>query len=177
MKLNILLIAAMSLFMGQSQLNLNKEKSSIMIYGTSSVHDWESEAKQYTITGTKDDQSIKNLKVTIKTESIKSGKSIMDDKTYDALLKDKYPNIIFQAGELKIAGSKVSGTGKLTLAGKSKSVAINGKVISNSNNQIQIEGSNKVNMTEYGIEPPTAMFGSLVTGEEVTIKYNITLNY
>jgi hypothetical protein len=37
-------------------------------------------------------------------------------------------------------------------------------------------GAYKLNMTEYEMEPPTAMFGQIVTGEEVEIKFDLTVN-
>jgi hypothetical protein len=40
---------------------------------------------------------------------------------------------------------------------------------------IQFEGSKTINMTEFGMVPPTAMFGSLKTGEEITVNFKVTL--
>ncbi|MBU2913746.1 MULTISPECIES: YceI family protein [Reichenbachiella] len=177
MKLTTIIFAVIALLAGQTQLKLNKEKSSITIFGTSTVHDWESTVNTFDIRGDKDGNSIKNLKVTMVTKSIKSGKSIMDGKTYDALLEEDHPQITLQADQLTISDGKVTGSGKLALAGQTKTIAISGKVISDNNSQIHIQGANKIDMTQYGIEPPTAMFGSLITGDEVTIKYDIKFQY
>ena len=41
---------------------------------------------------------------------------------------------------------------------------------------VQVTGSVSMKMSEFGIEPPTAMFGTLTTGDEVTIEFNFLLN-
>ncbi|PIB35646.1 hypothetical protein BFP72_09710 [Reichenbachiella sp. 5M10] len=162
---------------GQSQLQLNTDKSSLSILGTSSVHDWESKVNTYTVTGQINGNQIKNLKVEIITKSIKSGKSIMDSKTYDALLEDKFPKIIFEANALNINNQSVNGKGKLTLAGQTKDIQLKGKVTTYANGILKVEGTHQLVMSQYDITPPTAMFGSLVTGDEVTIKYNLDFTY
>ncbi|MCV9386539.1 YceI family protein [Reichenbachiella ulvae] len=177
MKIASIIFALASLLAVQSTIKLDKANSTITIAGTSTVHDWESEVSIFNIEGTKSDNNITGLKVSIQVKSINSGKSLMDDKTYEALKEDKYPNIVFEAQQLSITGNKVSGSGQLTMAGKTKTVALNGKIISDANGILKVEGSNKINMKDYGIKPPTAMFGSIETGEEVTVKYNIKLNY
>ena len=42
-------------------------------------------------------------------------------------------------------------------------------------NMVSLEGEKTFNMTDYGIEPPTALFGTITTGDEVTIKFKSIL--
>jgi hypothetical protein len=44
-----------------------------------------------------------------------------------------------------------------------------------SGNRIQIKGSKKVKMTDFNISPPTAMLGTLKTGDEVTISFTLVM--
>lgn len=159
-----------------TDIKLNPEKSSLQVLGTSSVHDWESEVNKFSIRGKLIDDKITNLDVQVQTESIKSGKSIMDDKTYEALEAKKHPVIRFSADQLSITGKKIKGSGTLSLAGKSKPIVIEANLLTMNEKEIQLEGVVNLRMSEFGIEPPTAMFGSLKTGDEVTIKYEIFLN-
>ncbi len=152
------------------------EKSKVVVLGTSSLHDWESVVESYTINGNIEATQITNLEALFNVESIKSGKSIMDSKAQDALEAEKYPNIIFKAAKLNIAGGKVTGQGTLTIAGKSKPMQFVATSKQNSNGDMMVKGSTKIKMTEFDIEPPTAMFGTLTTGDEVTVDYEILLN-
>lgn len=120
-----------------------------------------------------------NLKVSVK--SIKSDKgSIMDDKTYDALKGAKYPYITFKMLSVKSMTKSGSGyalkiNGELTIAGVTKNVDINGTVSVKENGKLYIETSKALKMTDFGIDPPTAMMGAMKVGNDITIKFK--LNY
>jgi hypothetical protein len=45
------------------------------------------------------------------------------------------------------------------------------KVFMPSTGQLAFEGSQTIKMTDYGITPPTALFGTLKTGDEITITF------
>ena len=78
------------------------------IAGTSSLHDWVSDATQLEWSGQFDVQDkkivqVKDVRVKIPVKSIKSEKgSTMDNKTYDAFKSDKNPNItyVFQSSKI-----------------------------------------------------------------------------
>lgn len=161
---------------GQWQFKADNSQSTITVFGTSSVHDWESQVKTFTVSGQMAEKAVTNLKVEVTTKSITSGKSIMDDKTYEALKADKFAKITFTAAELAINGKQITGTGKLQLVGVTKDLPLKGEVISQTDSQAKVKGSVEVNMKDFGIDPPTAMFGTLETGEKVTIQYELILN-
>ena len=175
MKTSIILFLCASLIVGESKISIDASKSKIEILGTSSLHDWESTAEQFTISGTIGSSVISDLNVEVQVSSIESGKSIMDDKTQEALKSKKFPKIIFKANELDLTDGKVSGPGTLTIAGESRPFQIEAKALNQSNNNLLIKGEAKLKMSDYGVDPPTAMFGTLTTGDEVTIQYEILL--
>ncbi len=158
------------------QIEVNTEKSKVEILGTSSLHDWESNVSSYSIKGTIGENQITDLVASFNVASIKSGKSIMDSKTQDALKSEKYPNIIFKANTLKMVNGSVSGQGTLTIAGNSQPIQFNATSKQMPNGNLLVSGKTQLKMTDYGIEPPTAMFGTLTTGDEVTVSYEIFIN-
>ncbi len=156
------------------------------VAGTSTLHDWESSVTRVNATATIDMegselQAIKSLNVTIPVESIESTKGrIMDNKTYDALKSDKYPNITFRLSNATISGAetgkpKVSANGKLTIAGTTKNVNLTATGKADSTGNITFTGSKSLKMTDFNMDPPTALMGTVKTGDEVTIKYQLTL--
>ncbi|MBR9919305.1 MAG: YceI family protein [Bacteroidetes bacterium] len=156
------------------------------ISGTSSVHDWVSEVTEMKAKGSMTVENgaitaISGLEVTIPVESIESPKgSIMDGKTYDALKSDDYPNITFKLTAINFisaynGGYSISARGKLTMAGETRSITIQAFATKNSDGSYTFKGSKDLKMTDYNIDPPTAMLGALKTADEITIDFKVTL--
>jgi len=155
--------------------------SVIKINGTSSVHDWESTTDQINAdlvlaTGGK---QIQSLVVKVPVKSIKSGKGLMDSKTYDAFESDKNPLITFQmtdATSFKLTGKDVEAivNGNITMAGNTKKISIKstGKVLADGS--FQFKGSVPLKLSEFKMKSPTAMMGMLKTGDAVTINFDVT---
>ncbi len=177
------LFLSASVMLGQNQYTLASDHK-ITIQGTSNVHDWEEVAQtasgdgvvQWNQDATFNIQKL-NLKVTVK--SLKSDKgSIMDNKTYDALKGDEHPYITFKLSSIKSmvksgTGYTVKVNGDLTIAGVTKNVDINGTVYVKENGKLYIETSKSIKMTDFGIDPPTAMMGAMTVGNEITIKFKL----
>ncbi len=168
-------------------------ESTMSVIGTSTLHDWTSavtkitgymELDQKTANkGTlKAGDEIVSVKIVVPAKSIISQRgATMDKKTYDALKAEQFPDIVFEFTKIKVTAvldGKISilAKGNLTIAGKTNAVEIpvEGKVVSAT--QMNFAGSHKVNMRNYDMEPPSAMFGQIVTGEVVELKFELILN-
>ncbi len=156
------------------------------IQGTSTLHDWESEISLITCKSTfvLDNNILKSIKateVTIPVTGIKSahGKT-MDNKTYEAFLYEKNPNITFllisaQVTQVSPGKANIDVSGYLEMAGVSKSIRMNGTATMLANNEIQITLSKKIKMTEFKMKQPTAVMGTITVGEEVTVNFDLTM--
>lgn len=171
----------LSFGMNAQSYKLNNEASNLIIDGTSNIHDWTIEAENkegILITEFDNGQlvDIEKLEFTVKAESLMSGKSGMDKNTYAALNTDEYKNITYKLKKVnginQISGDnfEVKTTGSLMIAGTTKDINLNFK-LKNSNNELVLTGEHKINMTNYGVEAPTAMFGTIKTGEDVVVKF------
>lgn len=156
--------------------------SYVKITGTSSLHDWEEQVNKFTCdvsaTITEGNIDIESISFIAQTKSIKSHSSIMDGKTYKALKSDAYPEIKFKStNELscEIIGNNFKGTikGVLSLAGQNHNVNVylSGKV--SDGKLVQLSGSKNLKMTDFGIDPPTAMLGTLTTGDDIKVIFNL----
>jgi len=157
------------------QKDLDKANSSLTVFGTSSLHDWEIEAEEFNsnadLAVTDNGVQIKSLSFTVPVKGLKSGKSAMDDNTYKALKAKDHPTIKYQLKEATPSGDKTQTKGMLTIAGVTKTVDM--VVETKTNNGVQFSGSITFNMTDYGVEPPTALFGTIKTGDEITVKFKV----
>ena len=172
------------------KLNVSNEETTMTVTGTSTLHDWTSEVK--TVTGyveigekllkkgkvkTGDVISIVNIVVPVKSIISPRG-STMDKKTYKALKSEEHPEIKFDLKDSKVESVdgdvfQVSASGSLTIAGVTKDVEfpVDGKF--SGVNKMGFTGSYKLNMVEYDMVPPSAMYGTIETGEEVEIKFEL----
>ena len=180
----------MGLFMGimfftanvgnAQSFDITPQNSTVSILGTSNVHDWEMKAtkinSELTLSSSK---QIISLVVKIPVISIKSGKGIMDNKTYDAFDSKKNPNIVFQlievsAIKLTDKDTEITLTGNLSMAGETRKISFKtiGKITKTGD--YQLKGSVPLKMTDFKMKPPTAMLGAMKTGDAVSVKFDVS---
>lgn len=163
----------------QNQYTLS-DQSKMVIKGTSSLHDWESDVSEMKADARMSIQSqtpqIQNLTLSVPVQSIKSGKSAMDKNTYEALKEKENPNIQFRLEDASCPNpGKIRAKGTLSIAGKTQPVTLNASYEVLSNGQLSLKGSHQMKMTDFGVDPPTAVFGTIKTGDEITIDYTLQL--
>lgn len=187
-KLTMTLVAVMTVFQFATaqDLKLDTASSELIVYGTSNVHDWDIKAE--TIGGTAqfimENNEITNvgkLHFTVVAESLKSGKSGMDKNTYKALNTSKHKNITYQMTSCISVNKKSATTyeiktrGNLTISGVTKQVPLTFKAVVDGK-KVTLSGETNLTMTTYNVEPPTALLGTIKTGDAVTIKYKAIYN-
>lgn len=178
--LSFLTLLFMSVNLVQAQeLKLANNESKLQVFGTSSIHDWHEDAESQSgkiVFSDLENGKIQTLSIAIEAESLKSGKSGMDKNTYKALNTKKHKQITFKLSKVESVTAKGNGVfdvktvGDLTIAGSKKSVALNFKLTVNGT-KATLEGEKKIKMTQYNVEPPTALLGTVTTGDELTIKF------
>ena len=171
--------------MSQTSYKLNQENSKMTILGTSSLHDWQMDVKDIDcsmalITEGENIRGIQDTWFSCITTSIMSDYNIMDKKTYEALKAEEFSNIFFKMISGKIismTGNEFSGTatGYLSVAGQTKEIKVpfHGNILEKG--QVNVEGKVDLKMSEFKIDPPTAILGTLKTGDEISIVYSLEL--
>ncbi|MEQ9289566.1 MAG: YceI family protein [Cyclobacteriaceae bacterium] len=177
--LSIILLGFFSLH-SFSQARFYPEESQIAVQGTSTLHDWESlvimeDVKVELHIEDTDPMLLGHLRMTIPTRSIKSGENIMDNKTYDALKADVYPVLNYEVEVFEyLENEVVASDGILKVAGTERKIPVKAKYSKDPDGQkISFTGSVSFKMTDFKVSPPTAVFGTIKTGDEVTIEYKI----
>lgn len=173
------LFLGLSAAVGQT-LKVDNKASNLTIAGTSTLHDWIIDARQLQgtaqVSETGDKLKIESLQLQVPVKSLDSGKGAMDKNTYEALEADKHPQIQFQLTDvLEVTEEadcyQVKARGKLSIAGTSKTVSM--QVKATVKDGVQFSGSLPLKMTDFNIDPPTAVFGTIKTGDEITINFNV----
>ncbi len=181
------LILLLGFGMVSAQTPFEVKNVEMTIDGTSSLHDWTSEVTEVSADGMLeftggDLKAIEELTVSVPVTSIKSSKgNIMDKKTYDAFDSEQHPNVTYALREVQSISKNgntytVKAKGDLTMAGITKSIEMTVSGESTGNGDIRFQGSKALDMTDWNMDPPTAMFGTLKTGKDVTVNFALTLS-
>jgi polyisoprenoid-binding protein YceI len=182
----VLFMLSPQVIMAQSTYKLASEKdNTLKVLGTSNVHDWTMTAKDIESSGVfkfnanNELIDLNSLKFTVVAKSLKSEKSSMDTRTYKSIKADQFPKITYQltfATVTIVQANKYSiqTSGTLTIAGKTQSIAMKVMAFVNADRSISIHGTEKLILTDYGIEPPSFMLGAMKVGNDLVIQFNLT---
>jgi hypothetical protein len=179
-------LSALAMFLisfgSQGQDRYTQQSMSVIsIAGTSTMHDWTMTSKEAVcdavIETNAQGQPVKlsSLSMSLLAESLKSGKGAMDKNAYSALKTDKNKQITFQLITARFDGKNLTCTGNLTIAGTTKQIDIEATYTVLATGALQFKGSQKLAMLDYKVEPPSFMFGSVKTGNALTISFDVTL--
>jgi len=185
------LLCAMFLTAGMAavdaQTALHSQDMDMKLSGTSNLHDWEMNAARGTSKASflidKKGRviSMSLLAFSFPAKNLKSDHTAMDKNTYKALRTDKNPNISFvgTSSSIKSTGGNnytLSCNGNMTIAGTTKATnLIATGVYSPASGSFTITGVKKIKMTDYNVKPPTAVMGTIKTGDDITLSYNVKL--
>ena len=180
---------AIAFFFGLSttfaQAKYHAQALDLVVSGTSTLHDWEMKSSKGQVEAlidvNNDKVTLSGLNFSFPAESLKSGHNMMDNNTYKALGTEKNPNITFVllSGSLAPAGAntyQLNGIGKLTIAGNTQQTDLTVLLKYNpSDKSFTCSGVKKFKMTQYGVKPPSVMLGTIKTGDEISISYNLNI--
>ncbi len=173
--------------------------SRVAIEGSSTLHAWEVEGRRIEGSLSIDAEELAALwkrspsshalestaRVDIPVASLASGKRGMDETMGKALKVTTHPMISYrlksaaiparQAAQTDATEVVIDTTGVLTVAGVERAVDMPIRVRQLSENRLEVSGETSLRMTEFGIDPPTAMLGALHTGDEIHVRWTWVL--
>ena len=183
----VFILAFGSLLHAQSIYKISNSKDMDMkLSGTSTLHSWTMDAK--TFSGDADFHfesgsqlsSVKSLTFTLAVADLKGSEGGLNKNAYKALKAKDYKDIDYKLLSATITPEKnnkylIKARGNLTIAGVTKEVTMDVACVVNPDATITCTGSEKLNMTDYAVKPPTFMLGAMKTGDAITL--NFTLVY
>lgn len=165
-----------------------KDKPSIVISGTSTLHDWDMTCSNANVIanltmGTNNEINTFNSVVfSMLVNDLKSKHTAMDNNAYKALKKDKNPAIAFVmtpgTGTVTSLGNgnyTLKCKGKLTVAGTTLETDLTANCKVNADKTITVSGTKDIDMTTYKVDPPSFMMGAVKTGKNIKLKFSVTL--
>jgi polyisoprenoid-binding protein YceI len=162
----------------------------LTISGTSNVHDFHCKTNKinayidvdpgYTKDLTKVARPITSVQVNIAVKSLSCGNKKMDENMYATLKADQNQLIKYRLSGYDILNGSATGfaaktNGTLTILGKDKIVAMKVDATRLAEGKATAEGEETLLMSDFGIKPPSFMFGTMKVGNEVKVKFNLTV--
>ncbi|MFL5500039.1 MAG: YceI family protein [Gemmatimonadaceae bacterium] len=164
--------------------------SELTIAGTSSMHDFHCKTDKinayvdvdpgYTRDLTKVARPIVSVKVNIVARTLSCGNSTMDNNMYKTLKADQNPLIQYTLAGYDILDGTASPssfaaktTGTLVISGQQKTIDMKIKADRTADGKAIAQGEQDLKMSEFGITPPSFMFGRLKVGDEIKVKFTL----
>jgi len=164
--------------------------SELSVEGTSSMHDWHCKTNKinayvdvdpgYTKDLTRVARPIAAVKVNIVVKTLTCGNSQMDRNMYGTLKADENQVIKYTLTGYDILNGSASPTsfaastnGTLTVAGETKPIEMKISAERLADGQAVAQGEQKLLLTDFGIKPPSFMFGALKVGNEIKVKFTL----
>lgn len=182
-KLSVLVLT-LTLMLTQTEAQQNYGSTgtpNFTIAGTSTLHDWTMTSSSATYSAKIEINAegvitkLEEVLVKLPTESLKSKEKAMDKNAYKSLNTDKYKEITYHLTSSKISQNKITCSGNLTISGTTMPVEVD-VTYEVRNATLIVKGSKKLKMTDFKVEPPTFMFGTIKTGDEITVSFEAVLS-
>ena len=102
----------------------------------------------------------------------------MNEHMMKALKAAENPTITYKVSSYELATiegvQQATLTGTLNLGGVEKSLVVVAKA-KEEGGMLRVMGTQKIDMTQFGLKPPTLMMGTLKVGNEVTVGFDLLL--
>lgn len=164
------------------------EDSEMTVYGSSNVRDWTMDVLeidgQVAVQPAADDglPTIDRVLVEVPVDSMLSERGSQNEKAHKALNKSRQPVIYFRSESVNVAPGNASDStftvtaeGELILAGERRNVTLQAEGTRAENGAFRFHGEHELLMTDFGIDPPTALLGALRVTDEIRVAFDVTL--
>lgn len=168
-----------------------EEESRLYLKGTSNVNKFTCDcedhypAKTFEVEGTGSLVRFQNTTLDIATRKFNCHNAKMDHDMQKALKADKYPNIRIELLETKQDAKhfspgnrgwfEVQAKAKLTICGVTKTQQIAAKAQILSTGKFRLVGYQSILMTDFGIDPPTALFGMIKVDNQIEFHFDLSV--
>lgn len=162
----------------------------IRVDGDSNVRTWGADAE--TVSGsltlhngtllsleTLTPENFGNLEITVETESLDSGTRGLTRNMHNYLKSGEHPRITFTLNEvtditMNNGQALIVANGVIQAAGADNPVTMTVLAEVLSENSIRFTGEHEMLMSDFGIDPPTAVFGTVRSDDEIVVRYDVT---
>lgn len=164
--------------------------SDLWFSGTSTVRSWKCKAPVMTaavdaaspevakaiLAGEK---AVRTVRLTIPSAKLDCDNGTMNGHMQKALNVDKQPSIIFALSTYELAGAAAARTGTLqgtlSINGMEQPITLQTTFADAGAGALRVKGTYVLQMTKFGVKPPTLMLGTMKVGDDVTVGFDLVV--
>jgi polyisoprenoid-binding protein YceI len=164
-------------------------ESRVWVGGTSSVRGWECKATTFTLNVESGDNAaagvlageklVNAAGLAIPVEKLECGNGTMNGHMKKALKMAEHPEITFRLTTYELTRSddsvSVALSGLLNLGGTEKPIELVAMAAPAADGALRVTGTYALKMTDFGLKPPTLMFGTMKVHDQVKVGFDIVL--
>jgi len=167
--------------------------SRLWLEGSSNLRDWRCDATTLDASIDLDDEAsydasesavtrLRHVQVRVPASALTCGRSQMDNIMYKALRVDDEPECRQIIGRFDVVPGPddpdhaLVMQGTLRIAGRERPVRVPVIVQEQRDGSLRAQGTLSILMTDYGITPPTALFGVLRTDNRIVVKFDLRVD-
>ena len=117
---------------------------------------------------------LNSVTVTVQVQEFECPDEQMNEHLLEAMEAPEHPEIVVELQEYSLAGDTAEASGTITIHGVSKPITLAIELVESADG-VRAVGQTDVNMTEFGVTPPSVWLGLLNVGEVVTIDFGAPL--
>lgn len=164
-------------------------ESRIWVGGTSSVRGWECRATTFDLKVESSanasasvmagEKAVASADLAIPVDKMECGNGQMNGHMRKALKMEEHPQIAFRMASYELTRSGdsliVTVAGSLTMGGTEKPIELTMLASTTPDGALRVAGTYLLKMTEYGLKPPTLMFGRIKVHDQVKVGFDLVL--
>lgn len=174
-----------------SEIQLTLEEHEMKIDGSANVRNWDSDVNTVEATfllsefeisdlSSLTPEHFKTMELSIPVEDIESGSGRLTRNLQGYLKRDEHPVITFKLNEIDsvtVNGdtAEITANGVINAAGVDHETTMN-VTATVDDDKITFSGTQDLLMTDFGIDPPTAVMGTIRARDEISIIYSLTFS-
>ncbi len=174
----VLVAASLSSTPSQAQ----SARAQFDVSGTSTVRGWSCpvEGAMETTPGQSSDplpglpSGLQSVKVTVQVDDFECPEDEMNEHLREAMEASAHPELSFELEQYTMAGETAEASGTITIHGETKAITFQIELVESSDG-VRGVGKTEIDMTEFGITPPSVWLGLLNVGSVVTIDFDAPL--
>ncbi|MBD3274227.1 MAG: hypothetical protein GF372_02895 [Candidatus Marinimicrobia bacterium] len=168
------------------------DRSQIVVEGSSTLGSYEIDAREFSGRIALSDRSLPEndlqkfeqfeaASVTVNSDSLDAGGPLFNKHVRRTIQSEKYPEIRYHLRELIVSDKHekpwkiIQAKGLLKVADVQQNIEITSRGYWPAESGPEFEGSVKIDMTQFGLEPPVLFFGALRTNKTVIVQYHLYL--
>jgi hypothetical protein len=159
-------------------------ESRLFIDGDSNLRQWSCDSAEVRLdaaveTGSpRRPPSVQSMIIDVAVGSLRCGDEHMDDKLRESLKAEQFPVIRYRLGEAVALRGAPAGQylllvrGTLAVAGVTRNVQLEVRASATPEGELRASGSLPLLMSDFGLEPPSALFGIVQSKNEIVVRFD-----